>query len=539
MKNTIRNLGLMLVMFAVSCMQPDYSIVTGGDGETVYVEVPGETEYVEVPTYILVEVPGETQYGEIWVDSFVQPQSVDGVDILWVIDTSGSMYRYDPELMAGIEAMLEALPESGWRLAMMSNDPTKAAVEAQFPLVPGDDVADAIDMYNNMGRGGREEGFDAAYEYIVNNSYASTWLRPDAALLVVFVSDEEEQSDDHFTNIDDFKSNNQELGSLDPILTGIVGSASNDNLVGTSDNDTIHGLQGNDTIDGGLGIDIMNGGPGNDIYLTDDVNDVVNENTGEGTDTIQSSVTFTLSSNIENLTLTGSSNINATGNLIIAKDYLGQAYLPEWNFNGIGDMNPGEGYQLKTINADVLQYLPNNQSYRMSTLEVTENHVSHFAKVVPTDNNMTVVIEDAAWDVLPSEGAEIAAFDKDGHQVGSAIYSSPVTVLAVWGDDATTSSKDGLAVSEVVSFKVWNTNDVRDFTVSKWIEGASSYQVDAINIASSIETHTIMTELDASERLLVRVINVLGQEVNMDDEPFKGTVLFKIYDDGSVERFVE
>ncbi len=206
MKNTIRNLGLMLVMFAVSCMQPDYSIVTGGDGETVYVEVPGETEYVEVPTYILVEVPGETQYGEIWVDSFVQPQSVDGVDILWVIDTSGSMYRYDPELMAGIEAMLEALPESGWRLAMMSNDPTKAAVEAQFPLVPGDDVADAIDMYNNMGRGGREEGFDAAYEYIVNNSYASTWLRPDAALLVVFVSDEEEQSDDHFTNIDDFKS---------------------------------------------------------------------------------------------------------------------------------------------------------------------------------------------------------------------------------------------------------------------------------------------------------------------------------------------
>jgi hypothetical protein len=187
-------------------MQPDYSIVTGGDGETVYVEVPGETEYVEVPTYILVEVPGETQYGEIWVDSFVQPQSVDGVDILWVIDTSGSMYRYDPELMAGIEAMLEALPESGWRLAMMSNDPTKAAVEAQFPLVPGDDVADALDMYNNMGRGGREEGFDAAYEYIVNNSYASTWLRPDAALLVVFVSDEEEQSDDHFTNIDDFKS---------------------------------------------------------------------------------------------------------------------------------------------------------------------------------------------------------------------------------------------------------------------------------------------------------------------------------------------
>ena len=232
--------------------------------------------------------------------------------------------------------------------------------------------------------------------------------------------------------------------------------------------------------------------------------------------------------------------INATGNLIIAKNYLGAAYLPEWNFNGIGSMVPGQGYQIKVTNADVLQYLSNDESYRMSSVKVTENRLSHFAKVVPTDNNMTVVIEDAAWDVLPSEGAEIAAFDKDGNLVGSAIYSSPATVLAVWGDDATTSSKDGLLVSEAVSFKVWNKNgDVRDFKVSKWIEGASSYQVDAINIASSIETHTIMTELDASERVLVRVVNVLGQEVNMEDEPFKGTVLFKVYDDGSVDRFVE
>ena len=45
----------------------------------------------------------------------------------------------------------------------------------------------------------------------------------------------------------------------------------------------------------------------------------------------------------------------------------------------------------------------------MSTIEVTENNVSHFAKVAVTDNNMTVVIEDAAWDILPTEGAEIAA----------------------------------------------------------------------------------------------------------------------------------
>ena len=232
-------------------------------------------------------------------------------------------------------------------------------------------------------------------------------------------------------------------------------------------------------------------------------------------------------------------DINATGNLIIAKDYLGAAYLPEWNFNGIGDLNPGKAYQLKVNNEDVLQYLSNDDSYRMSATEVTENNVSHFAKLAPTDNNMTVVIEDAAWDVLPTEGAEVAAFDKNGNMVGSAIYASPVTVLTVWGDDVTTTSKDGMLVSESVSFKVWNTNEVSDFTVAKWIEGSSSYQVDGISVASTIETNNVMTELNASERVLVKVINVLGQEVNLDDEPFKGTVLFNVYDDGSVERFVE
>jgi Ca2+-binding RTX toxin-like protein len=59
----------------------------------------------------------------------------------------------------------------------------------------------------------------------------------------------------------------------------------------------------------------MAGGGGNDIYTVDDAGDVVIELPGGGIDEIRSSISYTLGLSLENLTLLGSSNINATGNL--------------------------------------------------------------------------------------------------------------------------------------------------------------------------------------------------------------------------------
>ena len=229
-------------------------------------------------------------------------------------------------------------------------------------------------------------------------------------------------------------------------------------------------------------------------------------------------------------------DINASANLTIAKDYSGNTYLPEWNFNGMGDLHPGQGYQLKTIDADVLTMLSNDEQYRTSSLEFTKDTVSHFATIAVTDNNMTVVIEDAAWDVLPREGAEIAAFDKLGTLIGSASYTSPTTVLTVWGDDILTTTKEGLSSEEELTFKLWNTNLTQSFRIDNWRMGSSTYHANAINIASSIVTNNAIH--NSSSRTLVRIVNLLGQEVNIDDNQFGGGVLFEIYDDGSVEKLI-
>ena len=192
----------------LSCTQ-DYSVINSKEPETIVItETVTETETieveVEVPVYVEVEVP--VNEGIIWVDSFTQHMSIDGIDILWVVDRSGSMNRYNPELLAGVEAMLLALPVSDWRLVMISADPSRAVVSNEFPLVPGDDVDDAAAMLATLTSAPKEEGFNAVYEYINHNPYSSTWMRPDAGLLVVFVSDEEEQSDVSYPYPSDFIS---------------------------------------------------------------------------------------------------------------------------------------------------------------------------------------------------------------------------------------------------------------------------------------------------------------------------------------------
>ena len=50
-------------------------------------------------------------------------------------------------------------------------------------------------------------------------------------------------------------------------------------------------------------------------------------------------------------------------NVIIVKDGMGNVYFPDWNFSNIGDMIPGEGYQIKMSAADTLQYIANDDEY--------------------------------------------------------------------------------------------------------------------------------------------------------------------------------
>jgi Ca2+-binding RTX toxin-like protein len=95
-----------------------------------------------------------------------------------------------------------------------------------------------------------------------------------------------------------------------------TGNSLDNSITGNTGRNTLTGGAGNDWLDGGTNRDTLVGGTGDDTYVVDISQDKITENANAGSDTVRSSIAWTLGTNLENLTLTGAANINGTGNTL-------------------------------------------------------------------------------------------------------------------------------------------------------------------------------------------------------------------------------
>lgn len=120
----------------------------------------------------------------------------------------------------------------------------------------------------------------------------------------------------------------------------LLGSATS--LTGNELSNVLTGNNAANTLDGGAGADVLIGGKGNDIYIVGSQADTVVENVAEGTDTVQSSVNYTLADNLEHLILTATAEAGM-GNELNNKLTANAASNKLWGGGGNDELDGGAG----------------------------------------------------------------------------------------------------------------------------------------------------------------------------------------------------
>ena len=181
-------------------------------------------------------------------------------------------------------------------------------------------------------------------------------------------------------------------------------------------------------------------------------------------------------------------------NLVILKDGAGSVYWPFIGVNaldgGSGLMKPGLGYQIKVSENATFSYPEMDGASRFALNPTPIYPLTKYATSTNTGSNMTIGIPVNAWDVVPEDGDEIAAYTESGKLVGSVTYTGSATALTVWGDDATTDEVEGLIEGERVTFELWrkSENRVELLEVKDWTEGNNVYTENGIAVAGNITT---------------------------------------------------
>ncbi|WP_210485256.1 calcium-binding protein [Microvirga antarctica] len=227
---------------------------------------------------------------------------------------------------------------------------------------------------------------------------------------------------------------NSEVENISLVGTAEIDATGNNvanSLQGNAAKNHLVGGGGNDTLDGGGGADTLVGGTGDDTYIVSTTDTVITEATGEGLDRVVTSVSYTLSTNVEELTLSAAAgNIDGTGN-DTANTLTGNDGANRLDGKGGADtLIGGKGNDTYVIDgADTITEAAGGGT---DTVEITDAFVAATYTLGSELENITIK-GTRSFDATGSDGANLIT-GNSGHNVLTGLAGDD-TIVGGGGDD--------------------------------------------------------------------------------------------------------
>jgi len=179
------------------------------------------------------------------------------------------------------------------------------------------------------------------------------------------------------------------------------------------------------------------------------------------------------------------------------------------------------------------------QTAELSPYQKKTMNTERFARPVNTGVNHTLLILGSAWETSPELGDEIAVYDSENNMVASVAWRPEQeghSGLAIWGDDETTSAKEGMLKGETFSIVLFDKSEdaMTALKVNRWERGDNAFAKDGVSVVGSIASSSVIAQdlelfqnvpnpvqdntsisfyLPKDGKINLTVSNTLGQEV--------------------------
>lgn len=222
--------------------------------------------------------------------------------------------------------------------------------------------------------------------------------------------------------------------------------------------------------------------------------------------------------------------------ITIMKSGSGGVYWPVWGVNGIGNMIPGQGYQINLTSSQIFTFAANSMTSKSFSLVPEEPFKLN------TGNNMSIMFPAKYLSQYLRRGDKILAVNAEQQICGEAVFTGNNLPLCVWGKDELNATSQGFADDEEIQFKYLqaNNNLTGKICISEWAKGDGSYKKDGIAVVDGLSIegqlslgqnypNPVISEtniefyLPVAQVATLRIYNMIGVEM----ESFAGTFLEK------------